>query len=163
MKDKLKEIRPYIIIFLTVILVRTFFYTPIRVNGASMEPTLIDKEIMVLDKISPKISGLKRFEIIVLKTGNSYLIKRIIGLPGETIKYEDNKLFINGKIIKDPYTNNIETDYPEKKLPKDENLVIGDKRGYSKDSRMIGTISKKEIIGKTSIIIFPFNKIGIAK
>ncbi|NLA32462.1 MAG: signal peptidase I [Mollicutes bacterium] len=163
MKDKLKEIRPYIIIFLTVILVRTFFYTPIRVNGASMEPTLIDKEIMVLDKISPKISGLKRFEIIVLKTGNSYLIKRIIGLPGETIKYEDNKLFINGKIIKDPYTNNFETDYPEKKIPKDEYFVLGDNRGYSKDSRMIGTISKKEIIGKTSIIIFPFNKIGIAK
>lgn len=163
MKEKLKELKPYIIIFLTVVLVRTFFYTPIRVNGASMEPTLIDKEIMVLDKISPKITPLKRFEIIVLKTGNSYLIKRVIGLPGETIKYEDNKLYINGKEIKDPYVNNFSTDYPEKKIPQDEYFVLGDNRGYSKDSRMIGTIPKNEIIGKTSIIIFPFNKIGIAK
>lgn len=163
MKEKLKELTPYLLIFLAVVLVRTFFYTPIRVNGASMEPTLVDKEIMVLDKIGPKISGYKRFEIVVLKSDNNYLIKRIIGLPGETIKYEDNKLFINGKEMIDPYINNFSTEYPEKTIPKGEYFVLGDNRGYSKDSRMIGTISEKEIIGKTNLIIFPFSKIGPAK
>jgi len=163
MSNKFKELIPYIVMILSVVIIRTFFYTPIRVNGSSMEPTLIDKEIMILDKISPKLNGFKRFDIIVLKEGNTYLIKRIIGLPNEKIKYIDNQLYINGKEIKDPYVNKSITEFEEVTIAKDMYFALGDNRGYSKDSRMIGSIAKEEILGKTNLVLFPFKKFGKVK
>ena len=163
MKERFKEIKPYIIIVLVIVVIRSFFYTPIRVNGESMEPTLFDREIMVLDKISPVISSLKRFDIIVLKDKNSFLIKRIIGLPGEKIKYINNQLYINDKKVKDPYINDFVVELEELKIPQNNYFVLGDNRGHSRDSRVIGFIEKTKIMGKTNLIIFPFNKIGQAK
>lgn len=163
MNEKFKELIPYIIIVFIIVIIRTFFYTPIRVNGESMEKTLINGEIMILNKIGPKTSGYKRFDIVVLKNNDSYLIKRIIGLPNEKIEYIDNKLYVNDKEIKDPYVNEVITEFSSIEVPNDSYFVLGDNRGYSKDSRIIGTISKKNLLGKTNFILFPFKKFGKVK
>ncbi len=176
-KDSLKELVPYVIIIFTVILIRSFLFSPIKVNGTSMVNTLHDGDTMILNKISYKFSNLKRFNIVVIKTENSYLIKRIIGLPGEKIKYEikDNKgvLYINGKKINEEFideeikvkTCDINSDLCKDGIliPKDRYFVMGDNRGDSIDSRIIGVVDIKNITGTTRLVLFPIKDIGIVK
>jgi len=162
-KDILLDNLPYIIIILIILIIRAFIATPIRVNGDSMDPTLQDGETMILNKLGMKTAGIKRWDIIVIKTDDSYLIKRVIGLPGESIKYENGKLYIAGKEIKDNYSLTKTEDFEETIVGKNEYFVMGDNRFISKDSRKIGTIDKSEILGKTNIIVFPFNRFGLVK
>ena len=79
----IKEVIPYIIILIVVVLVRTYLITPITVVGSSMDPTLHDKQMLLLSKISYKLHDIERFDIVVIKKENEEIIKRVIGLPGE--------------------------------------------------------------------------------
>lgn len=157
-----KEIIPYIIIVVVVVLIRTFIITPVNVDGDSMYPTLRNKEILILKKYDKTID---RFDIVVFKNGKDDLIKRVIGLPGETLKYRDNKLYINDKQIKDvllltkTYDFSL-SDLDLEVIPDDYYFVLGDNRINSLDSRNIGLISIKDIKGTVSFRLFPFNKIG---
>ena len=161
MKNFLKENVPYLVIIIAVILIRTFIITPVRVEGKSMYPTLDNKQILLLKKYD---KDYKRFDIVVLKNNGDKLIKRVIGLPGETIKYEDNKLYVNGKYIKENFKRNTETsDFYYYKIPEDSYFVMGDNRGNSTDSRIIGPVNKNKITGTIGISLFPFNKIGKIK
>lgn len=162
-KDSIKELIPYAIIIIIVVLIRTFIVTPIKVNGTSMTDTLSHGDTMILNKIGMKINDIKRFQIVVIKTDDSYLIKRIIGLPGETIEYKEGKLYINEKEIDDPYYKNNTLDFESIKIPKNNYFVMGDNRSNSIDSRILGTIPKKDILGTTKLIIFPISNIGMAK
>lgn len=155
-----KELLPYIIIILVVIIIRTFIFTPIVVNGPSMMDTLHNGDVMILDKIGMKLGGIKRFDIVVIQTGKTKIIKRVIGLPGETISYQDNKLYINGKEVSDNHSNEITYDFEEVKIPDGEYYVLGDNRTDSVDSRILGTIPKSEILGHATFIIYPFNRFG---
>lgn len=155
-----KELLPYIIIILVVIIIRTFIFTPVVVNGPSMMDTLHNGDVMILDKIGMKLGGIKRFDIVVIQTGKTKIIKRVIGLPGETISYQDNKLYINGKEVSDNHSNEITYDFEEVKIPDGEYYVLGDNRTDSVDSRILGTISKSEILGHATFIIYPFNRFG---
>lgn len=164
MSKIVKEIIPYIIIIIVVVLIRTFLFTPVVVVGDSMVPTLENKQILLLDKITYKFKEIKRFDIVVIDTGKSEIIKRIIGLPGETVEYKDNLLYINGKVVESIY--NFDTqDFTmdsitySKTIPEDKYLVLGDNRLVSSDSRIIGLIDKKDILGKTSFSIWPIKKI----
>ncbi len=130
-----------------------------------MVPTLLDGDIMVLDKIGYRINGLKRFDIVVIKYNNEKIIKRVIGLPGDYIEYKDNILYVNGKEIKEEYKRDITNNFSLKdlgyeKIPENKYLVLGDNRSISKDSRIIGLIDKEDIEGYTGIIVFPFKRIG---
>lgn len=154
-----KENLWYIIVIILVLLIKTYVISPIRVNGRSMNNTLQDKDIMILDEISYRFKDIERFDIVVIKTEKEYLIKRVIGLPGEVVKYEDNKLYINDELVEDNYSDEITDDF-EVKVPEGEYFVLGDNRTNSTDSRMIGPIEKKYIKGKTSLVIFPFNRFG---
>ena len=156
----LKELLPYIIIIIVVIIIRTFIFTPVVVNGPSMMNTLHNGDVMILDKIGMKIGGIKRFDIVVIQTGKTKIIKRVIGMPGETISYHDNKLYINGKEVSDNYSNEITYDFEEVKIPAGEYYVLGDNRTDSVDSRILGTIPKNEILGHATFIIYPFNRFG---
>lgn len=159
---KAREYMPYILIIIIVILIRTFIATPIKVNGTSMYDTLNHKDTMILNKIDVKINKLERFDIVVIETGDTYIIKRIIGLPGETIKYQNGKLYINGKKINDPYFKNENTsDFESVKIPKNHYYVLGDNRTDSIDSRIIGPVNLENIKGTTKLIIFPFKNMGI--
>ncbi len=168
MKEKLKEVIPYIIIVFVVIFIKAFIVTPIRVNGPSMLPTLKEKDIMILNKTAYYFSSPKRFDIVVIDTKENYIIKRIIGLPGEEIEYKDNALYVNGEKVEEKIENLQTEDFTSeelgsKKIPEDTYLVLGDNRMESYDSRSIGFINKKQILGKTSLTILPFNRIGIRK
>lgn len=167
-KKKIKIICEYLFVILTVIILRTFIITPIEVNGHSMETTLYDNDIMLLNILGYRTKGIKRFDIIVIKFQNEHIIKRVIGLPGETVKYEDKKLYVNNQIIDDVIDNET-SDFSTYDLtsngiiPKDMYFVLGDNRNNSADSRTIGLIDKKDILGKTNLVIFPFNRFGIVK
>ena len=153
MNKKIKDIIPYIIIVVTVVLIRTFFITPARVDGESMENTLYNGEIVLLNKIGLKVNGLKRFDIVVFKQEKDLLIKRVIGLPGEVVEY------INYKKVDTPIKFEDTKDF-KYEVPKNEYFVLGDNRDNSKDSRYFGSIKLKKIKGKVSIILFPFKRIG---
>lgn len=183
--DQLLEYAPYVIIIIFVIIIRTFIATPVRVNGPSMNPTLKDGQIMLLYKLAPKLHGYDRFDIVVVKNDKTRLIKRVIGLPGETVRYEvknDEKdetkvistLYINEKVVsEDKYISEDAQNLTCTvggmdrlctedgiTLGKDEYFIMGDNRGNSKDSRIIGPVKENELKGKTSVRLFPFNKIG---
>ena len=98
-KDKKNDILEYVLVILVVIIVRTFLVTPALVHGASMEPTLYDNEVLILNKFSHNIKDFKRFDIIVFKYNGENLIKRVIAFPNEKLEYKDNKLYINGEEI----------------------------------------------------------------
>lgn len=159
-----KEYLPYLGIILVVILLRLYVISPVQVDGSSMVPTLKDNEILLLKKYD---HSLDRFDIVVLKYKNEKLVKRIIGLPGETVAYVDNKLFINDKMIEESFLpENIQTrDFALSNIgydtiPKDYYFVVGDNRGDSLDSRYIGLFHKKDIEGTVSFRLFPFNTFG---
>lgn len=165
----IKELIPYVIIIVTVVLIRTFIVTPVQVDGISMYPTLKDNEILLLKKYD---KDYKRFDIVVLKYKNDKLIKRIIGLPGESIKYVDDKLYVNDKLVEENFSKNTETDdfdisyllnEEETKIPDNMYFVVGDNRDNSTDSRIIGLINKEDIEGTVDFALFPFNKFGKIK
>lgn len=161
---KIKGILSYVIIIVVVLLIKEFIITPIRVNGDSMVKTLQDKDIMLLDKISYRFNDIKRFDIVVVKLEDEYIIKRVIGLPGETVEYRDNKLYINGKQVKEDFKHEDTNDFIlEEEIPEGFYFVMGDNRPISLDSRMIGLIKENRILGKTSLVIFPLNRIGNKK
>ena len=157
----LKSLIPYIIIIVVVVLIRTFLFSPALVNGSSMENTLYDSEIVIVNKIG-LLSGIDRFDIVIVKVGDELLIKRVIALPNEEIEYKDNVLYINDEEIETPiefeYTNDFvhTTGY-------DEYFVMGDNRDVSQDSRILGAFNKQNIEGKVDLVLYPFNKIGFVK
>ena len=160
----LKELIPYIIIVIAALLIRTFIFTPVKVDGASMYPTLEDGEILILKKYD---KSYERFEIAVIRHDGDMLVKRIIGLPGENIKYKKNKLYVDGKVVEEPLYLETEDfslmDLGYTKIPDDYYLVLGDNRYNSSDSRIFGLIKKEDILGTTSLRIWPFKKEGIIK
>ena len=159
-KNTLRELIPYVVILLVVIVIKTFIFTPVIVNGKSMMNTLHDNDIMILNKIGMKLENPKRFDIVVIQTDHSKIIKRVIALPGETIEYRDNKLYINGKELKDSYGSDITYDIDKITLGKDEYYVLGDNRTDSVDSRILGPINKQDVLGYAKFIIYPLNRFG---
>lgn len=158
-------------IFLLIVLVVTFLlhqYVLERceVHNHSMEPTLISGDIVLVDKLTYTHRKPKRYEIIIFnnKKSGEELVKRVIGLPGETVRIVQGKIFINEKAIDDidkldkPFNAGLaESDF---KLEKDEYFVIGDNRKESIDSRYeeIGPVKRDEIVGKTLFRIKPIGK-----
>ena len=160
MKEKLKELYPYVIIVICVVLFRSFIATPILVKGRSMYNTLSGNEMMILNKLAK----IDRYDIVVVdEEQDDYIIKRVIALPGETIYCLDNEIYVNDKKINDKFAYGETADFEEIKLKNNEYFVMGDNREISKDSRIIGPVTKKEIKGTTRFILFPFNKIGFVK
>ncbi len=164
MKKFIKELIPYVVIVIVVILIRSYLVTPVIVSGDSMEPTLNNKEMLLLNKINYKINDIKRFDIVVIKIDDKEIIKRIIGLPGETVLYRSNKLYIDGHELDNKY--NFDTDdFSLKticncdKIPENKYLVLGDNRGISADSRLYGLIDAKDIEGNVNISLWPIKKI----
>lgn len=155
----IRESIPYLVIILVVLVIRTFIVTPIIVSGESMVPTLDGGELMLLKKYD---TDYKRFDIVVVNKSveGDNLIKRVIALPGETIRYKSNRLYINDEIIEDIYAYGDTANFKEIKLGKDEYFLMGDNRAISLDSRALGIIKKQEIEGTVGIVLFPFKKIG---
>lgn len=158
----IKELIPYVVIIFVVVVVRTFIITPVRVNGDSMESTLHDGDILLLEKYD---TDYKRFDIVVAKYNGEKLVKRVIGLPGDTVQYRNNILYINGERVDETFTNEETENFSLKqigydKIPEGYYFVVGDNRDDSLDSRYLGLFKKDSIEGKVLFRIFPFNGFG---
>lgn len=176
-KKVIKEILSYVVIILIVVLIRTFIATPVIVNGPSMEKTLYDGEMLILNKLSKRLGDIDRFDIVVIDddADDELIIKRIIGLPGDKVAYKDNKLYINDELVEDyGYGETQDFDIYDicmagggsknscnyETIPDNYYLVLGDNRVVSYDSRYIGFINYEDIKGKVLIRLWPLNKIG---
>lgn len=156
------------ITLLIVIPIRMFIAQPFIVNGESMLPTFENGDYLIIDEISYLKNEPKRGEVIVFHfpTDESrYLIKRIIGLPGETIQLQGDSVSItkvDGEVVEldETYTNN-GASYGTWTLDEEEYFVMGDNRGASSDSRSWGPLAKKEIVGKTLVRLFPISNINL--
>lgn len=160
-KSVILEYLPYIIIIIAIILVRKFIVTPVRVSGNSMYPTLTDGQIMILNKVSQ----INRYDIVVVNktVAGEEIIKRVIGIPGDSVEVVGGKLFINDEEIIDKYGNGETGDFYKTYLASDEYYVMGDNRSISLDSRVFGKIKKDDIEGVTNFILFPFNQFGVVE
>ena len=166
--DKVKKvwnvIKDYVYIVLAVVLIRTFIVTPAIVSGASMDKTLEDGQLIIINKFIYNFKDIDRFDIVVVKNkvDNDKIIKRVIGLPNETIEYKDNKLYINDVLVETDLKFEETKDF--KTTTSDgEYFVMGDNRIVYKDSRMLGNFTEKDIVGKVNIRLFPFSKFGKVK
>lgn len=172
-KEFMNDMMKYIITAFVVIFIVVYIVSVQQVVGPSMNPTLKEGDILILDKISYRMRDIRRNEVVALKyDASKYLVKRIIGLPGENIAYKDNYLYIDGKKYQETIYDNMKTeDFTLEeiagvdKIPDDMYLVLGDNRGNSQDSRdsKIGLIKKSDIIGRTFIRIWPLNGIKLVK
>lgn len=156
-----KEAKDYILIIIAVLIIRTFIVTPAIVDGASMDYTLEDGQLVFINKLVYNIKDVERFDIVVLNNeeDNDRIIKRIIGLPNETIEYNNNQLYINGKLVEQNYEVEATEDFTVV-TKENEYFVLGDNRDVSKDSRMLGNFNEKDIIGRVNFRILPFKKFG---
>lgn len=152
------ELIPYILIIIMIIIIRTYIITPVRVDGASMNRTLEDGDILLLYKMTE----INRYDIVVLdeEYDNEIIIKRIIGLPGETVEIKDNEIYINGRVIEDEYAYGDTSDYEKITLADDEYFILGDNRLISKDSRYFGPVKESDLMGRVVFRIWPFDSFG---
>ena len=177
MKNVVKEIISTILYILAVLLgtylLITFVGQRTSVSGSSMEPTLSNNDQLILDKISYRFSEPKRFDIIVFPfqyKENTYYVKRVIGLPGETVQIDlEGNIYINGEILEEDYGKE-KINFPGLAvepitLGDDEYFVMGDNRNNSSDSRdpSVGNIRRSNIIGKAWVRRWPLNKFGVLK
>lgn len=164
----IKDLLPYLLIVVIVVLIRTFLVTPAKVDGSSMEPTLKNNNLVILNKLDYKLNDIKRFDIVVVDYNGERLIKRIIGLPGEHVEFKENTLYVDGVIVNEDFNHKKTPDFKLEeigymKIPGDKYFVVGDNRTGSSDSRVIGLIDRKEILGSVSFRFFPITKIGKIK
>ena len=177
--DGFKEYVPYLIIIAFIIIIRTFIITPVNVNGTSMVETLHHGDIVLNYKLRYRLQGAKRFDVVIIKNDSGDLVKRIIGLPGDKIRYVINKnddgkleskLYINDEVVEEKFISDeakegtcaFDSDICQKtvEVPEGKYYVMGDNRANSKDSRIIGFIDASEIKGIAEIRIFPFSGFG---
>jgi signal peptidase I len=165
LKDFLSTSLYLLIVLVMTFLVVTYVGQRTKVSGASMEPTLSDGDNLLVDKISYRFSEPERFDIIVFPfryAEKTYYIKRIIGLPGETVYIDDEgQIFINGELLTESYGKEVITDpgtaYEMLTLGDDEYFVLGDNRNNSEDSRNpeIGIVTSEMMEGRVWFVVSP--------
>lgn len=158
----------FLIYILSVIMIafaiRTFLAEPIRVDGDSMIPTLIDGEHMFVEKVSYWYDEPKRGEIIICfyPGYTESCVKRVIGLPGETVRVEGGKIYIDGAALPESayWTDTIDSAMADVTVGEDEIFVVGDNRNGSKDSRYesVGCIPYSKVLGRVRAVVFPIDK-----
>ncbi len=167
--DILESIVVALAIFVVIYL---FLLQPHQVKGLSMFPNFHDAEYILTDKISYRFAEPQRGDVIVFKSPQNKeidYIKRVIGLPGDRVQLVKGSFYINGKKLSEPYIppenflygGSFLREGEEVVIPKDHYFVIGDNRPRSSDSREFGPIEKADIIGRSFLRYFPFNRFGL--
>lgn len=177
--DAVKEVLSFLL-YITIVLILTYLVIHFvgqrtEVSGSSMENTLSNGDNLIVDKISYRFREPERFDIIVFPykyEKKTYYIKRIIGLPGETVQIDpEGKIYINGEVLEESYgreviaRNKLGLAEREITLGADEYFVLGDNRNASSDSRdpSVANIKREDIIGRAWLRIWPFHKIGFIR
>ncbi len=173
-KNKLRAAAEWIlsfaVAFVAVVLVKTYIFAPYIVEGASMDPTLHDGERLMVNKAVYLVDQPERGDIVIIKDdveGRHY-VKRVVALPGDKVEVKDDELYVNDRLVKEPYLSD-NRDQAQKLgmmltgnidpmiIPEGKIYVMGDNRLVSKDSRNgLGLIEDDDIIGKTEVVFYPF-------
>jgi signal peptidase I len=157
-----------------VFLIRWLIFAPFIVEGPSMEPNFYTGERLIVNKVLYSFRKPQRGEVIVFHaTKEKDYIKRVIALPGETIRVDGDKVYVNNQLLDEPYLKealdkakkegrpyNVRN-FAEKTVPEGTIFVMGDNRSNSADSRDIGFIKYEQVVGRADLIFWPFNKIGL--
>ena len=174
MKEIIKELAGWLLYIVLIIaftwFVVTFVGQRTEVSGSSMETTLSDKDQLIVDKMTYRFRDPKRYDIVVFPyqyQDNTYYIKRIIGLPGETVQILSGMVYIDGMRLDEHYGNEIMENPGIAEEPltlgEDEYFVLGDNRNNSSDSRAsdVGLIHRKDLIGRAWIRVWPLSQMGV--
>ena len=172
LKEVILFLRDLAICMAIVLIVTTYVIRPIQVKGSSMYPTLENGEIGASNLIGYKMGEINRFDIVIiyLEDKDEYIVKRVIGLPNDTVSYLAGELYINGEVMDEPFLNQeyidslgevFMQDMDEVALGDDEYFCLGDNRPHSTDSRYYGPFTKDMIMSKGVFILFPFNRFGV--
>jgi signal peptidase I len=150
---------------LIAIFITLFLAQATQVYGQSMEPNLHAGQRLIVEKISYRLRSPRRGDIVVLRLpeqrGN-FLIKRVVGLPGEMIEIHDQRVFIDGHPISESYLNHpIRYSMSSRRIPEDSVFVLGDNRGFSNDSRSFGPVLLSNVIGRAWIRYWPPDQVGL--
>lgn len=153
---------------LTIGLVRYFLFKPFYVKGQSMEPNFYEHDYLIIDEVSYRLRAPERGEIIVFRSpvNEDYYLKRVVGLPGERVKIEDNKVVIfnsenpQGLVVNETYLTESTIGAVNVTLDSDQYFVLGDNRDASYDSRRFGPIERKAIVGKVWLRGWPFSRLS---
>lgn len=164
----------FIICFVVVYLLTNFVAKPIRVEGSSMYPTLKDGEIGITNVFAVKFGEVSRFDVVIIynEERSEHWVKRVIGLPGDTIESKNDVLYINGEAVDQFFLDQsyiaefqkdglFTNDFGPVTLNNQEYWLMGDNRIRSEDSRIHGPFSEEELVGKDALILFPFDEMGI--
>ena len=160
------------VVLVITFLIITFVGQRTHVSGDSMKNTLYHGDQLIVDKITYRFKDPVRYDIIVFPyqyEENTFYIKRIIGMPGETVQIADGEILINGEVLRESYGREVIQDpgmaAEPIELGEDEYFVLGDNRNASSDSRepSVGVIHEKDIVGRAWIRIWPLNRVGILK
>ena len=171
-RELLSMLMYIVIVLVLAFVVIHFIGQRTQVSGPSMIPALEDKDNLIVDKLSYRFRDPSRFDIVVFPyyyEEETYYIKRIIGLPGETVQLDNGSIYINGEVLEETYGKETMQDSGIAEDPivlgDDEYFVMGDNRNESKDSRdpRVGNIKRSDIIGRAWVRIWPFSKFGVLK
>ncbi len=166
--DPLSLLRDIAVSVLLAAFLIVFIYQPVKVEGTSMMPGLSDQERIFINKYEYKfgVGAIERSDLVVfhfpLDRSQSY-IKRIIGVPGDTVEIVRGKVFVNGKAIDEPYVPEEYRDHmtmPKRHVDDGQYFVLGDHRSSSNDSRVWGLVDRSDIYGKAVFVYWPPDKIG---
>ena len=168
-KEFIIDLIKLIVVVVVILFLMIYVVSVTQVVGNSMYSTLEDGDVLILNKFKYRFFDIERGDIISLENDDTkYLIKRVIGLPGDSISIKDNTLYINGEVYIENYLEEglVYDDFELTSLgydviPDDMYFVLGDNRADSVDSREIGLISKDDVIGKISFRIWPLNKLAV--
>jgi signal peptidase I len=164
-------VKMIVISFIIVTILTTWFIKPIRVKGESMYPTLDDGSLAISGIIN-MINGIERFDVVTVYQDykDQYLIKRVIGLPNDTIEFKADNLYINNELVEQLFLNEEYTnDYSEFTndfkivLTEDQYFLMGDNRPNSSDSRVYGPFEIEQITSEDVFVLYPFNNFGGVK
>ena len=170
--ELLDFVKILLVCFIVAFGIKTFIARPVFVVGSSMYPTLQDGEFGFTNLLGLSFEGVNRGDIVIVEEGDEYWVKRVIGLPNETIECRDNVVYINGEALDEPYldsdyVHDIEnnqgyftSDFEAIELGSDEYFVMGDNRVVSADSRVVGPFSRSQIVGKGVLVLMPLDQIG---
>ncbi|MGI6368246.1 MAG: signal peptidase I [Anaerolineae bacterium] len=162
LSEMIQSVLPALVI---VVVVNLFIAQATRVEGQSMEPNLHNNERLIIEKVSYHFRQPARGDIVVLKPqqeGSVSLIKRVIGLPGETVEIHDDHVLINGQPLQEDYlTEPTLGDMTARVVPPEHVLVLGDNRDASNDSRSFGMIPYADLVGRAWFRYWPLQDIGL--
>ncbi len=150
-----------------VLVLNLFLIQSTRVEMQSMEPTLYENQLLILEKVSYRFHPPQRGDIVVFRLSSepsSHLIKRVIALPGEMIEIRDGQVYIDGRPLDEPYA--AQPTYPSMRprpVPDDSVFVMGDNRGLSNDSRAFGPVAYSDIIAHAWLRYWPLDKMGLLR